>query len=77
VGSNPTPSSMTDNTFTAHDITITVDHAESDGTVVVFIDTPSLPEDSEGPFIRVYLNDGIVFENPPFGEGHADEEPFL
>lgn len=37
-----------------------------DGTVVVYIDTPDIPEDKDGPVIRVYLNDDPIFENPVF-----------
>ena len=45
---------------------ITVDKAPTDGTTVVWIDTPDLPEDDKGPVIRVYLNDEVIFENPPY-----------
>lgn len=38
-----------------------------DHVVIVQIDTPGLPEDEDGPLIRVYLNDGDpLFENPPY-----------
>lgn len=38
-----------------------------DGTLVLWIDTPELPEDEKGPVIRVYLNDGEpIYENPPY-----------
>lgn len=41
--------------------------SEVDGTIVVHIDTNDrIPEDSNGPRIRVYLNDGSLYENPPF-----------
>lgn len=45
---------------------IEVMRSEKDGTVVVFMDTPSLPEDSEGPRLRVYLNEEPVWENPAY-----------
>lgn len=45
---------------------IEVVRSEKDDTVVVFMDTPSLPEDSEGPRLRVYLNDEPVWENPAY-----------
>jgi hypothetical protein len=38
-----------------------------DGTVVVHVDTPGLPEDSDGPHLRVYINDDTdnpVYDNP-------------
>ncbi len=37
-----------------------------DETVVVFIDTPGVPEDSEGPRLRVYLNEDSIWENPVY-----------
>lgn len=38
-----------------------------DHVVIVQIDTPGLPENEDGPLIRVYLNDGDpLFENPPY-----------
>lgn len=39
--------------------------AEADGTMVVHVDTDDLPEDENGPLIRIYLNDEVIFENPP------------
>lgn len=39
-----------------------------DGTLVVGIDTPRLPEDEKGPLIRIWLNDETVYENPPVPE---------
>lgn len=50
-------------------VEITIYQSEADGTVVVEIDTPGLPEDSDGPRIRVNLNDGAIFENPPYPTG--------
>lgn len=35
-----------------------------DGTTVVHVDTEGLNEDIDGPIIRVYLNDEVLFENP-------------
>lgn len=40
--------------------------SEIDGCIVVHIDTQDIPEDQRGPIIRVYVNDGVVYENPPF-----------
>ena len=34
-----------------------------DGTLVVELDTTNLSENSNGPVIAVYLNDGLLFEN--------------
>jgi len=39
-----------------------------DGTPVVHIETPRLSENSRGPICRVYLNDGVLYENPPFDQ---------
>jgi|2_EtaG_2_1085320.scaffolds.fasta_scaffold270834_2 hypothetical protein len=38
-----------------------------DGVWLVFVDTPGVPEDSNGPIIRIWLNDEPVYENPPLG----------
>ena len=40
-------------------------HSEEDGTLVLAVET-RLEEDENGPKIRVYLNDEVVFENPPY-----------
>ena len=41
--------------------------SEVDGTMVVEIWTNSDADtDANGPKIRVYLNDDVLFENPPF-----------
>lgn len=37
-----------------------------DGTILLFIDTPGIPENSEGPKLRVYLNDEPLWENPTY-----------
>ena len=44
--------------------------SEHDGTLLVYVDTPGVAENSKGPMIRVMLNDEAVFENPP---GHCEE----
>jgi hypothetical protein len=44
--------------------------SDADGTLVVHIDTGKAVEENErGPMIRVYLNDGWIFENPPYPRG--------
>ena len=40
--------------------------SEKDNVTVVEIDTTAIPEDKVGPIIRVYLNDGVIFENPKY-----------
>ena len=40
--------------------------SEVDGTMVVEIWTKDTDEDAKGPKIRVYLNDDVLFENPPY-----------
>lgn len=38
----------------------------SDGTLIIYIDTPAVPENDDGPEMRVYLNDEMVYENPEY-----------
>ena len=38
----------------------------TDGVLVVHIETRDEAENEKGPLIRVYLNDGEIYENPPF-----------
>lgn len=38
--------------------------SEVDGAPVLYIDTPDIAEDARGPILRVYLNDGVIYENP-------------
>jgi len=45
---------------------IVIYESEKDGTTTVQIDTHNLPEDKNGPIIRVYLNDSIIYENPKY-----------
>lgn len=45
---------------------VTQDIAEADGTLLVFIDTPEVPEDANGPLIRIMLNDEYVYANPKY-----------
>ena len=41
--------------------------SEADGTMVVEVETKETMEENEnGPKIRVYLNDDVLFENPPY-----------
>jgi len=40
--------------------------SDKDGINVIFIDTPELGEDGNGPFIRIYLNDEPIFQNPRY-----------
>ena len=49
-----------------HGVDVEVTTSELDGTPVVQIDTPDLAEDARGPKVRVYLNDGTLYENPPY-----------
>ena len=39
-----------------------------DGVNVVYINTDELPENKEGPIIRIYLNDEPIFVNPDLEE---------
>lgn len=53
-------------------VLVEITKSELDGTVVVQIDTGKIAEDSwdkHGPKIRVYLNDGTLYENPPYHKG--------
>ena len=41
--------------------------SEADGTIVVEVLTnEKVEENADGPKIRVYLNDDVLFENPPY-----------
>lgn len=42
--------------------------AESDGVKIVHVETAGVPADANGPRIRIYLNDEIIFENPALPE---------
>lgn len=37
-----------------------------DGVCVVHLFTQDLPEDDKGPRLRLYINDEVVYENPPY-----------
>lgn len=39
-----------------------------DGTPVVHVDTTGMSEDLNGPICRIYLNDEVIYENPPLPE---------
>lgn len=45
------------------EIEVTLYKSERDGAWVCEIDTPGL---ERGPKLRAYVNDGAVYENPPF-----------
>ncbi len=47
-------------------VTVTVVKSEADGIPVIEIDTD--PEEGDTPLIRVYVNDGSVFEGVPYPE---------
>jgi hypothetical protein len=56
-----------DNTDQGPKPTLDCYRSEVDGIWVVHVDTEGIPEDSNGPRIRVYVNDGdAVFENPTY-----------
>lgn len=59
---------MFDNVITPEDagMEITVYRAEADNVLVLHIDTPHMTEDTNGPILRVYLNDEPIYENPAF-----------
>jgi hypothetical protein len=46
--------------------TVLVYHSEADGVCVVDISTTGMPENEKGPILRVNVNDGDVYENPPY-----------
>ena len=46
--------------------TFDVYKSEADGVTVVHIQTEGLPENEEGPEIRIYINDYVVYENPVY-----------
>lgn len=41
-------------------------YANADGVPIVHIDTDKLGENEKGPVCRIYLNDGVIYENPPY-----------
>jgi hypothetical protein len=48
--------------------------SEADGTIVVEILTNGEIEENEnGPKVRIYLNDEVLFENPPYPSDHEFE----
>lgn len=49
-------------------IEIEITESELDGTLLVFIDTPNIVENENGPKIRVLLNNEAVFDNPSYDE---------
>jgi hypothetical protein len=49
--------------------TFDVYSSEKDGVCVVHVDTEGMPEDGNGPIIRIYLNDGSIYENPEYDVG--------
>lgn len=64
-------------------LSVTIARSEVDGVLVVFIDGADGydadgnggREDEHGPILRVHLNDGPIYANPPFkGFGVADTE---
>ena len=55
-----------DETELALSPTFDVYKAEVDGVTVVHVCTDGLPEDTNGPIIRIYLNDEPIFENPRY-----------
>jgi len=48
--------------------TYDVYRSSNDGVIVVHVQTDEIPENENGPMIRVYLNDEVIFENPGFQE---------
>jgi hypothetical protein len=46
--------------------TFEVYSSEEDGVTVVHVCTEGMPENLQGPIIRVYLNDDPIFENPVY-----------
>ena len=40
--------------------------SEKDDVWVVQVDTTDMPEDIDGPYVRIYLNDYCLHENPPY-----------
>ena len=50
----------------ADGVEISIVRSPEDKTIVVFIDTPGISENSEGPRLRVYLNEEPIWENPTY-----------
>lgn len=49
------------------EIVLTFTMGADDNVPLLFIDTPELPEDGDGPILRVRLNDEPVWQNPVVG----------
>ncbi len=62
---------MTDLLATLSKLGVEIDaySATVDNILVIHIDTPELPEDSDGPLCRIYLNDEVIHENPAYPIG--------
>lgn len=48
-----------------------------DNVPVVHVDTEGMPEDSNGPIIRIYLNDEYVYANPPHPNSKTSDDIVL
>lgn len=49
-----------------HSTTVSAYQSPDDDTLIVEVDTPEVPENEKGPIMRIYLNDGPIYENPPY-----------
>lgn len=47
-------------------VSVEITKSPTDGTIVVHVDTQGDQENERGPIVRVYLNDGCLFENPVY-----------
>lgn len=47
-------------------ISVVIYPSPKDGVPIVQIDTRGIPDGPDGPKIRVYLNDGDIFEGVPY-----------
>jgi len=50
----------------AHGLKVFVYRSPEDDTPVIQIDTPGTGENEVGPLFRLYVNDALVYENPPY-----------
>lgn len=57
-----------DERMTSTEPTFSYDEYEStvDGVPVVHVETPASWDEPNGPRCRIYLNDEVIYENPPY-----------
>lgn len=63
--------------MSTHGVEFSVYVSSVDGTVVIHVDTPGLPENADGPCCRIYINDDVdnpVWDNPATVEDKLEKD---